>query len=447
VTTAEDSTDDPVSLPPANLPVPVARASADALVPRRQGLAARLTASVRATSESHRVTNLELFFDLVFVFAFTQVNALVAADGTAQSAMRGILLIAIFWWAWCGYAWLGNQAQADEGVLRVAMILAMAAVFAASMAIPEAWHDRPGGLPGAIVLAVAIVIVRALHLIVYVVAARGDGGLVRQLSRNAGPMTMMAVLLILGALVHGSHRTELWLAALAVDYSGTYLVGASGWRVPAPGHFAERHQLIVLVALGESIVSVGAGAQRAPLSWPILLIMVLGLAINVTLWWAYFDVVAVVAEHTLHTRTGPQRVFLARDSFTYLHFPLVVGVLTTALALKMTIEEVAEPGHSLADVPRALPAVCLALGPAVYLIGLSAIRWRDLGRPNIGRLVAAGLLLALIPAFRVMPALGSLGLVAILLAGLIGNEAFRNRATRDAVRHRGGHPAVPSHGQ
>jgi low temperature requirement protein LtrA len=402
----------------------------------------RLTASVRATGESHRVTNLELFFDLVFVFAFTQVNALVAADSTGLGPLRGILLIAMLWWAWGGYAWLGNQAQADEGVLRTTMILAMAAVFAASMAIPEAWHDRPGGLSAPMVLAVAIVAVRSVHLIVYAVAARGDGGLSRQLARNTGPMVVMAVLLVLGALAQDGLRTGLWLAALVVDYSGVYLVGATGWRVPAPGHFAERHGLIVLVALGESIVSVGVGAGRAPLSWQALLVVGIGLAINVTLWWAYFDVVAAVAEHALHARTGPERALLARDSFTYLHFLLVFGVLTTALALKMTIEDVAEPGHSVADVPRALPAVCLALGPAVYLVGLSAIRWRNLGRPNIGRLVTAGLLLALIPALRVMPALGSLGLTAALLVGFVGVEATRNRATRDAVRHRDGHPAL-----
>jgi low temperature requirement protein LtrA len=402
----------------------------------------RLTASIRATGEQHRVTNLELFFDLVFVFAFTQVNALVAADASGRGALRGILLIAILWWAWCSYAWLGNQARADEGMLRATMIVAMAAVFAASLAVPEAWHDRPGGLPGPMVLAVAIVVVRSLHLLVYAVAAGSDAGLRRQLARNAAPMLVMAMLLVLGALADGAHRTLLWLVALAVDYSGVYLVGASGWRMPAPGHFSERHGLIVLVALGESIVSVGVGAERASVSWPILLIMGLGLAVNVALWWAYFDVVALVAERALHARTGLQRIWLARASYTYLHFPLVVGVLTTALALKLLVEDLTEPEHSLTDVPHTLPAVCLALGPALYLVGLSAIRWRNLGRPNVGRLVAAALLLALVPAFLAMPALGSLGLVTAVLAGLIGFEAVHNQSVRDTVRHHDDHPAI-----
>jgi len=403
---------------------------------------ARLTASVRATGEGHRVTNLELFFDLVFVFAFTQVNGLVAEDGSARGAVRGLLLLAILWWAWCSYAWLGNQAQADEGVLRATMIVAMAAVFAASLAIPEAWHDRPGGLPAPMVLAVAVVVVRGLHLLVYAVAAGGDTELRRQLARNAAPMTMMAILLVLGALVQGGERTLLWLVALAVDYSGVYLVGASGWRMPAPGHFAERHGLIVLVALGESIVSVGAGAGRTPVSAPILLVMALGLALNVTLWWAYFDVLALAAEHALQARTGVQRIWLARDSFTYLHFPLVAGVLATALALKMTVEDISVPGHHLSEAPRLLPAVCLALGPALYLAALSAIRWRNLGRPNVRRLVVAALLLALVPALRAMPALGALGLTATALACLITVEAVRNRALRDAVRHHDVHPGL-----
>ena len=291
---------------------------------------------MRATGEGHRVTNLELFFDLVFVFvfAFTQVNELVAEEESGRAALRGILLIAILWWAWCSYAWLGNQARADEGVLRAALIVAMAAVFAASMAIPEAWHDRPGGLSGPMVLAVAIVVVRGLHLIVYAVAAGGDAGLRRQLARNAAPMAVL------------------------------------------------------------------------------------------------------VAEHSLHARTGVQRIWLARATFNYLHFPLVVGVLTTALALKLTVEEVTEPGHSLTEVPHTLPAVCLGLGPALYLLALSAIRWRNIGRPNVGRLVAAAVLLALIPALRSTPALGALGLTAAVLVGLIIIETVRNRHLRDALRHR-----------
>ncbi|MCM3887248.1 low temperature requirement protein A [Frankia sp. R82] len=403
---------------------------------------ARWAASVRQTGEGHRVTNLELFFDLVFVFAFTQVNTLVAADGSGRGAVRGVLLLAILWWAWCSYAWLGNQAKADEGLLRGAMFVAMVAVFAASMAIPEAWDDRPGGLNGPMVLAVAIVVVRSLHLVVYAAAAGSDAGLRRQLVRSAAPMIVMAVLLIVGALAHGGARTLLWLAALAVDYSGVYLVGASGWRMPAPSHFAERHGLIVLVALGESIVSVGVGAERAPVSWPILLIMVLGLAVNVVLWWAYFDVVALVAEQALHARTGVERVWLARASYTFLHFPLVVGILTTALALKLTVEEVTEPGHRLTEVPATLPALGLALGPALYLVALSAIRWRNIGRPNLGRLVAAALLLALVPALLYLPVLGAIGLTAIVLIGLITYEAVHNRAVRDAVRHRDDRPQM-----
>ncbi|CAO5229676.1 low temperature requirement protein A [Frankia sp. AgKG'84/4] len=440
MSTIDESTGPAAPTPRANVTTDVTSRSG------RTAVQTRLAASVRATGEGHRVTNLELFFDLVFVFAFTQVNELVAEEGSVRAALRGILLVAILWWAWCSYAWLGNQAQADEGVLRTAMIIAMGAVFAASMAIPESWHDLPGGLSGPLVLAVAIIVVRSLHLVIYAVAAGTDSGLRRQLARNAAPMAIMAVLLVLGAMSHGSHRTVLWLVALAVDYSGTYLVGASGWRMPAPGHFAERHGLIVLVALGESIVSVGVGAGRAPVSWPILLIMALGLAINVALWWAYFDVVALVAERTLQARTGVERVLLARASYTYLHFPLVLGVLTTALALQMTVEEVTSAEHSLTDTPHTLPGVCLAAGPALYLVGLSAIRWRDLGRPNGGRLVAAALLLALIPALLALPALGALGLTAAVLAGLIGVEAVRHRALRDVVRHEESEPAAPAGG-
>jgi low temperature requirement protein LtrA len=391
---------------------------------------------VRPTGGEHRVTTLELFFDLVFVFAITQVTAVMAGDLSLRGAVRGLVLVALLWWAWCSYAWLGNQAHADEGVLRVAMVLAMLAMFAMALAIPEAWSDRPGGLLAPLVIAIALGYVRMSHLAVYFVAALGDRGLQRQLLRTALPVGFAAGLLIVGALLGGAAQTGLWLLALAVDYTGIYAVGISGWRLPAPAHFAERHGLIVIIALGESIVAIGIGAAELPLAWPILVAAGLGLAVSVALWWAYFDVVALVAERVLVSRPGAERARLARDSYTYLHFPMIAGIIYLALGLKKTLEQVGDAEqHALSEALPGVAQVALYGGVAVYFLGHIGFRLRNVGSINVPRLVVATGLLALIPVATQLPALGSLALLATLLVGLIAFEVVRYAEARDAIRH------------
>jgi low temperature requirement protein LtrA len=408
-------------------------------------LSGRLAGSVRATSPEHRVTTLELFFDLVFVFAFTQVTALVAGDLSGTGVLRGIVLIALLWWAWCSYAWLGNQAQADEGVLRAALVVAMAAMLVVALAIPEAWSDLPGGLAAPVALAVALAVVRSQHLIVYAVAARGDRGLLRRLSVTAVPVGVAAILLIAGALLGRSAQTVLWLLALAVDYSGIYLAGVEGWRLPAPSHFAERHGLIIIVALGESIVAIGVGVAQLPLSWAVMLGSVLGLGVSVAMWWLYFDVTALVAERRLHQVEGLERNRLATDSFTYLHFPMVVGILAAALGLKKVFEYVADTSHhTLSDSLPVIPAIALAAGPALYLLALFAFHYRNAGTPKLPPLVAGIALSGLVALAAVLPALAALGLVCAVLVALVAYDASRYASARDAVRRDGAASAVAS---
>jgi low temperature requirement protein LtrA len=242
------------------------------------------------TGERHGVTTLELFFDLVFVFAITQVTAFMAEDIGWRSALRGLVLLALLWWAWCSYAWLGNQARADEGIVRAAVLLAMAAMFLVALAIPEAWGDEGRGLRAPVVLAVVLAVVRLGHLSVYTVAASGDAVLRRTLARTAVPVGAAAVLLVAGAVVGGAAQTGLWVLALLVDYTGVYVFG-SGWRLPAPGHFAERYGLVVIIALGESIIAVGVGVADLPLTVPIAVAALLGLAVasrcggRTSTWW------------------------------------------------------------------------------------------------------------------------------------------------------------------
>jgi low temperature requirement protein LtrA len=399
----------------------------------------RLRARVLPSDAGHGVTTLELFFDLVFVFAITQVTAFMADDLGWRGILRGLVLMALLWWAWCSYAWLGNQAHADEGVVRAAVLFAMAALFVVALAIPEAWGDEAGGLSAPLVLAAALSAVRLLHLGVYAVAAAEDAGLRRQLLRTAVPVVAAAILLVVGAVLGGVLQTVLWATALVVDYGGIYLAG-SDWRLPSPRHFAERHGLIVIIALGESIIAVGVGIGDFPVTVPIVVAALLGLAVSLALWWAYFDVVAPVAERVLSSKEGEERVRLARDSYTYLHFPMIVGIIYLALGLKKVAQYVADTEeHSLLDPLKGTALWALYGGVALYLVAHLAFRLRNVGSINRPRAVAAAVL-ALAPlGAQFLPALAALGLLALLLGCLIAFEVVRYAEARAAVRAEAAH--------
>lgn len=394
------------------------------------------TTRVRGTDETHRVTTLELFFDLVFVFAFTQVTQLMADDPTWTAGLRGLVLLALLWWAWCSYAWLGNQAQADEGIVRSTVVVAIVAMFVVALTIPESFVDLEGGLFAPFVLAACYAVVRLAHLACYLVAAGDDAGLRRQLLLTAVPVTAATGLLVVGGVAGPPYQTAIWASALLVDYAGIWLVGSAGWRLPSPVHFAERHGLIVIVALGESLVAIGVGVADKAISTAVIVASVLGFAVAVSLWWLYFDVVARVAEHTLAAATGEVRSRLARDSYTYLHFPIVISIIFIALGLKKVLEYVADVDHhDLADPLTGMPLVALYAGVAVHLLGHVAFRRRNIGTWNVHRSLVALALLLLIPVGWQLPALGALGLVAVLLVVLVGYEAVRFATARDRVRH------------
>jgi low temperature requirement protein LtrA len=391
----------------------------------------------QATDDGHRVTTLELFFDLVFVFAFTQVTQLMAGTPTAVGGLRGLVLLSLLWWAWCSYAWLGNQAHAEEGIVRVTMLMAMAAMFVVALAIPESFSDLPGGLFDPAVLAIAYVLVRALHLGCYFVAAGEDRGLRRQLGLTAIPVAAAGCLLVAGGIVGPPYQTLLWALALVVDYAGIWLAGSSGWRLNSPAHFAERYGLIVIVAIGESVVALGVGVNENPISVPVLVGATLGFVVSGCLWWLYFDVSAHVAEECLEQAQGEERSRLARDAYTYLHFPIVVSVIFLALGLKKTLQYVADSDHHhLTDALTGLPLIGLYAGPALYLLAHVGFRARNTGAWNRPRTVAAAILMALLPLGWRIPALASLGVVAAVLVGLIAYELVVFGEHREEIRER-----------
>ena len=376
-------------------------------------------ARVRPARDDDGVTTFELFFDLVFVFAVTQVTGFMAHEGDGVGVVRGLLLLALLWWAWEAYAWLGNQARADEGLTRAGMIVAMAAIFVVALTVPEAWEDLPGGVDGPVVLVTAYVVARIVHLAVYNAAALGDEGLRRQIAITFVPMLSGAALLFLGALVGGSAQTALFAAGLAVDWAGTYVTSKEGnWRIHSPRHWSERHGLFVILAIGESIVAIGVGAAQLPISIPLLLGAVLGLLVSVCLWWLYFDLVSLAAEHVLVDLTPAERVKIAVDAYTYLHFPLVAGIVLAALGVEEVLAH-AEDTERLGT----FAAAALAGGLALYLGGHLAFKRRMHGQLNALRLGAALVLVASIPLCAVLPPLGALAVAFGVLAALVAAES------------------------
>jgi low temperature requirement protein LtrA len=358
-----------------------------------------------AVDHEHRVTPRELFFDLVFVFAFTQVATLLADDPTFAGIGRSVLVLAALWWAWASYAWLTNVTDPEESVAGAALLVALIAMFIAALVVPDVFDDK-GVLFGA-----AFFVVCAMHTALYAAVGRSSRELLQAVLRLA-PWTLGGAMLILIAGFTEGAQIWLWVAALTCTYVGGVVTGSSGWRLH-PSHFAERYGLIVIIALGEAFISIGIGASGTDIGLPEVVASVLGLLVATSFWLAYFDFFSIRGEHTLRDREGAERVALARDVYAYAHFPMIVGIVLFAFAMKTVIGHVDEELDSVA-------ALALCGGSALYLLTYSAIRSRVERRLRLsrGRFVAALALVLLLPVATVVPALAALGLVTAVWVAL-----------------------------
>ncbi|MEV4394834.1 low temperature requirement protein A [Nonomuraea sp. NPDC049607] len=371
--------------------------------------------AVRPTGEDHRATPFELFFDLVYVFAITQLTGFMAGEHDAGGVYRGLLMLALLWGTWSGYTWLGNHSRADVGLLRGGMVVAMAAMFVVGLTIPEAWD---GGL-GALVWVGAYLLVRAVHLAVYDVAAQGDPGLRRQIAITWLPLLASAALLISGTLLGGWTQVLLFSVALLVDWAGIYLTARRGhWRLHSPAHLTERHGLFIILAIGESVIAVGVGAAGQPATVPLLLAAILGIGVTVCLWWLYFDVAAHAAGQRLSRLGGEGQVILAVEAYTYLHFPIIAGILLTALGIEAVVAHTGD-GESLG----VFSALALYGGAALCLVGHLLFRLRMRRALAWRYLVVACVLLAVAAVAMDLPPLAGLAGVVVILVALIVTES------------------------
>jgi low temperature requirement protein LtrA len=371
--------------------------------------------------EDERVTPLELFFDLVFVLALTQCTTLIAHDPSWEGMLKGLLVLGMLWWSWVGYAWLTSVVDPEEGAVRLAIFVAMGAFLVAALCVPGAFGDE------ALLFACAYAVVRVAHIVLFMLASRENPALRQSVIGLAGSTAIGAGLLFVAAALSGATQIAVWGLALVLDAGGPFLFGQEGWKL-VPGHFAERHGLIVIIALGESIVAIGVGA-KASIDAGVVVAGLLGVAVGASLWWVYFDVTAIVAGRRLAKASeGRERNGIARDSYSYLHFPMVAGIALIAVGLKATLAHVD-------DSLKLVPASALLGGAALYLLAHVAFRLRNMHTLSVRRLLCAAVLLALLPAAVRMPALLTLGVLAALLAVLIVYEAVRYADARNRIRH------------
>jgi low temperature requirement protein LtrA len=328
----------------------------------------------------------------------------------------------MLWWAWVGYAWLTSVVDPEEGGVRLAMFAAMAALLVVALCVPGAFGST--GLE----FACAYAAVRAAHIALFEVASRDDPKLRRAvLTGLMGSTAIASGLLVTASFTDGALQLGLWVLAIVLDMSGPLFFGTDGWKL-VPGHFAERHGLIVLIALGESIVAIGVGADRV-VDAGVIGAAVLGMIVAAGVWWMYFDVVSIVAARRLaRAAVGREQNAMARDSYSYLHLPMVVGIVLLALGMKKTIAHVEDP-------LKLVPGFALLGGVALYLLAHVAFRYRQIHTINTRRLALAVVLLALVPVAVELPALATLGILAALLVALITYETLSYGESRNRIRH------------
>ena len=326
--------------------------------------------------------------------------------------MRGLLVLAAIWWAWAAYAWLTNEVDGNRPGVRLAIVGAMTSMLLASLAIPGAFEDD------ALLFALAYLGVRVMHVVLF--AAGTEHVDVRAATRALAPTAVLApALLIAASALDGAAQMLVWAGVLALDYAGAAFSGIAGWRL-SPGHFAERHGLIVIIALGESIVAIGVGAEGIGLGAGELLAAALGVVAAAALWWVYFDPALERVEHALQRAApGRERNVMARDAFSFLHLPLVSGIVLLALGVKKTLEHVG-------DELKPVAAVALCAGPALYLAFDVAFRARCLRLVEPPRLAAAAACVAVIPLALTLPALAALAVVAAIGAATVAVSGYRS---------------------
>ena len=365
------------------------------------------------------VTNTELFFDLVYVFAITQLARLLLAQLNWRGAGQTAVLLLAVWWAWIYTAWITNWFHPDHRVVRALLLATMLLSLVMSVALPAAFGSR------GLVFAAAYVVMQTGRGVFAVAALRGEPGLRRNFQRIAAWSAVSGVLWLTGGLAAGTARGSIWLCAVVFEYSapaaGFYTPGLGrsltrDWTIEG-GHLAERCQLFIMIALGESIVDTGVAASSPQLTFSPAVISALVLAFlsSVALWWVYFDRSASASSQTITSAADPGR--LGRSAYTYFHLPMVAGIIVAAVGDELAIE------HPGGGARLAVSAVILG-GPALYLAGHALFKRAVFGTVSVPRITAVALLAALIPAGTLVTPLALLMAATLIVAAVAGSDVI-----------------------
>ena len=386
----------------------------------------------------HRTTPVELLWDLVFVFAVTEVSSLMSHDLTWGWFARSMLVLALVWWAWSAFVWAANAQNATSGTVRACLLISTAVIFITGLSVPGAF-GRDGT-----VFAVSYAIVRVLHLALYADASRKGNASWSAIAGFAVTVAIGMALLIAGSFAHGGTRIALWAAAVAIDYAGPAWLTRErlrGLQHVAVAHFAERYGLFVIICLGESIVAIGLGAAAGHphLGAQLITAVTLALLITIGMWWTYFDRYAATAEERLREHDDP--VLAAADGYSYLHLLIVAGIITFAVGARVLVRHF---GVSIPDAPR----LALCGGVALYLVGHVGFRRRLSGELEHQKLAVAAALLVLYAVGSALAGWVVAAAIAVLLAGLCAVETVAGRdgsflADSRAGKHQASEDPVP----
>ena len=378
--------------------------------------------TIASAEEVERHTSyLELFFDLVVVFAFTQVTTLILADPTAGGFARGALVLGMVWWAWSGFAWMTNAIEIDSAAVRVVFLVCMAAMFFAALAVPSAYDEQ------AVWFVAPYLVVRLLHVLLYLWGLRHDPAHYAAFLHLAPWFLVAPAVAVVGGFLDGDARAVLWALSLAIDVGGALRLGGENDFRISPSHFAERYALIVIIALGESIVAIGVGAAEEPRDATFALAILIAFAGVTALWWSYFDFFAHAALRALRFAEPRRRGPLARDVFSLGHYPIVLGIIFFAVAGKKTL---AHPDEHLSGAGRA----ALGLGIAMSLLTPALGRYRVVRRvawERCAAMAAAPLAVVLLPG---LAAMWLMAVVIGIVVAMLALEAERLSSVRAQIR-------------
>ncbi|MFG2110763.1 low temperature requirement protein A [Micromonospora chersina] len=410
-----------------------AMAVADATVFRRRHR--RLHADIEPVMKQSGVTPKELFFDLVYVYAFLQVAAMMADDPTWRGVVRGLLVLVVLWIAWCAYTWLGIAVRSEHPVVRLVLVFVVALTAVITLASPEAFSADRTGLPGPLIFVTCYALIRLLFLGAFWYAVRQEPTHRAALMRNAVPTLLALAILLAAALVPQPVgdvrlltpvRAGLWITAITVDLVGNRLAGTRlSWTWSA-AHWADRYSLVIIIALGQAVISMGTAVVYTPISARIIVAAALGTALLAALWWIYFSTTAVYGGRVLAASGVDRRAALAQDAYALLHLPMIAGIVLISLGLGKTMSVLGNRGLLTLGVPLyPLPHLALFGGVIIYLLADHAVRWRLAHRAHAARIAQTVVITALALATVHVPALSALAALTAVCLGFLAIEVRR----------------------